>query len=438
MNGKDKKYDIVFWAYIDSVVDRCIPLMVKMNKRGYRTLLFYQNYDMFDNNSVAQEKLISKYGLEVATYSDHLKVNPLVGILTFFIKRIPNRFVRNKLRGIRFRFLDKDVNNEKFISGLIEDLGHKLNVFDILEFGKYTNFPYGSYYVKKLSDKQGIKSISMCHGVAAHYKEHRKADRTIDFKTVIICNEKEKEYIAPKCTESDVDIVPIGDPRFDSSWKPEVRSVFADEARKIVPVDDKINILYISPGLEHFHLTDEKYKALSDMASIAASLGYVRLILKPHPRHRYEDRIIKIMKRNGLKDFIILKNDPMIAYADIVDYVVSPVSSAVFDILPEMPEKAVIYDGFSKKERLLNIFDGHVNFFEEAGALKTFIKNSRALRQTGKDGNTRVCSKDIGDFCNKWVANGEGLDTIIDRYARLIESKIKYEGIENESSIGDL
>ena len=55
------KCDIVFWGHVNSIIDRYLPLMVSLKARNIKSLLFYQNYDLEDDLSKVQMKIVKKY-----------------------------------------------------------------------------------------------------------------------------------------------------------------------------------------------------------------------------------------------------------------------------------------------------------------------------------------------------------------------------------------
>lgn len=414
MNGK--KYDIVFWAYNAMVVDRCLPLMVSLNKKGYHTLLFYQDYDICGSESPAQELLFRKHNIDILTYSDFLRKSFLLQVTTMGLGIIRNTYLHNKLRGFRFKLLVKKIN-ENLIRGILEHLGHKLNIYDSINVAKHVEYPLGSYYIKKISDDMNIEGIAIPHGIRTHYQQHVDGQKIIDFNEVIVSNEKEREYTKLFCTEYVKDITPIGDPRYDALWKSELRSVFRGKMGNIFSEEGKLKVLYLLPSMEQFGMETEVYSALGKIASMAALSGNIKLFIRPHPRHRHKDKISKTMRKNGLQDFEILGNDPLIAYAEKADYIISPVSSALFDFIPEMAEKVIIYYDFPKADEFTNIFRGYINFFEDIESLSVHLKNGCK--------NSIVTKEEMERFCDEWAANGQGLDTIIDRYIELIENKLK-------------
>lgn len=409
------KYDVVFWAYNSMVVDRCIPLMVSLNKKGYKTLLFYQDYGMHESLAPAQKLLIERYNLNLLTYEDFLDKPFVVEAATWSIRRIGNTYLRDKLRGLRSKLLTRRIDKD-FIRKLLEEFRPRLNIYDTINLATYGEYPIGSFYIKRISDEMGIPGIAIPHGIRTHYKKDIKVEKFVDFNKVVICNEQEREYMESICTEKVKNVIPIGDPRYDSSWKSELSAVFQVEA-KGPSQGGKRRVLYLLPSMEQFGMEEEVYKALAKVASMAALSGDIKLLIRPHPRHRHKDRISKVMRKNGLEDFEVIGNDPLIFYAKDVEYVISPVTSALFDFMPEMYEKVIIYYEFLKEEEFINIFRDKVSFFDDIDSLSDYVKKKK---------NPPVVSKEhIARSCDEWAANGEGLDTIIDRYTDLIHNEIQ-------------
>jgi len=415
---RKKTYDVVFWSYISSSVDRAIPIMERLKKEGVRALLFYQDLDMSYNGSVIQEAMIKRYGLDVMTYGDVVGKKMLTLCLRKFAEMPLGEALRNKVRGLRNRLLWKLVD-EKFIERLFDCLGHKLNIFDSI--GKdQVKYPVGSHFIKMVADRRDIATIAIPHGVRVYYKERVDPQKILDFETIVVCNDEEKKDISRICTAGDDGILKIGDPRFDSGWKAELREVFRKKRPYGRPERNK-RILYLLPAFETIQLSKDKDSALADMASIVSGLDNVELLVRPHPRWRLVGRIADIIKKNGVKDFTIIGDDPLITYVDTVDYVISPATSALFDFLPEEPGKVIIFDNVSGARNIRNIFRGKVDFFEDIASMRDFLRGRLAsgggVPLEHKYGN-------VEDFCNRCVANGQGLNTIIDRYVRLIKERL--------------
>jgi hypothetical protein len=411
------RYDIVFWSYISSSVDRVLPLMVRLKEKGMRPLLFYQDYDMSDNGSPIQDRIIKENGLDVLTYGDFLPGNFKLFLLQRLYTLLPEGFLRNKIRGLRQRILRRYVRRP-FLENIFDSIGQKINIFDTIGTDDPL-FPIGSSYIKDIADARGIPVIAIPHGLRVYYRKGLKPRRYLDFETVVICNDDEREYIAGLCKREDTDILEIGDPRFDSGWKEYLRGRFTRPKEEISPEGRKV-ILYLLPAFETLRIAEEKDRALGEMASIVSQLGDVRLLIRPHPRWRQPERISRIMRENGVHDFVITGNDPLITYAEAADRVISPATSALFDFIPEMPGKVIIFDDVSTGIGMRNIFREKVPFFENTRDMGSFLK--RDISGPGRD-DPGYDPLDMEAFCNRSAAAGKGLDTIIDRYIRLIEEK---------------
>ncbi len=409
-------YDIVFWGHGHNDIERFLPLMAHLKERGVRALLFYQSYDWKGELAPVQRKVIEKKGLEIMDYSRFFGKNVFFMLSSAavwtFKNVVRNEYLYNKCRGLRFRLVQAKMT-ERFIKGLVGFLKPKINFFDNICLVRQAKYPYGSCLIKKVSDASGIRSLCICHGGTGHILEYDSSEREFDFDRFYIPNRYEAGRFAAKRTKPEAEVLTLGDPRFDRNWKKEMKALFSPEInRKLERMDlgDKLRLLYLCPNLEHIGEEEAKYTNLDGVVRLAKDLGAV-LLIKPHPRYRGERKIRKIMKKRDFRDYYILDDDPLLCYADHVDFVISLTTSALQDILPEGKDKIVIFDDFSSSADLVNIFSDNfttVETYEEL--LDCFTgKKREAVSRAARIG----ASEDIRAFCKKWVAGEKELDSVI-------------------------
>lgn len=414
------QYDIVFWGHVSNGIERCLPLMVSLKEKGLKTILFYQNYNFKDGLSSAQMKIIQTYGLDVMDYSHFIKNDIFLKIMTFFADifrhTIKCRFFYNKFIGLRSKLLQLRMN-EDVIREVLVELRPMIGFFDNISLVEYCGYPYGSYYIKKVSDKLGIKSFDIFNGMPNH--PLKLARKYIDFDRYYVPHEHEKQKYYAEHIERNAPILVFGDPRFDTNWKENIKRIFSEDINagiKRMGIGSKRAILYICPNLECIGGDSEKYRNIADIVRAAKALGNTALLIKPHPRYRYEDKIRLVMKDSGFNNFFVLEDDPLVCYLEHVDFVISVATAAFFDFLPEGHKKIVIYDrgDFCQSTTLINIFKEGFNYFNNYDDLLAFLKGENAAVSINLD---------IEGFCRKWVAGGNKLDTVVENMSNDILSE---------------
>jgi len=412
------EYDVIFWAHGHNETERFLPLIVSLKSRGVNALLFCQTYDFQECLSAAQQKIVKRYGLNVLDYSYFLKNDPFLAVSTLCAKifkhiiKIP--FLHNKFRGLRFKLLQLHMT-EGFARKIIDEFKPKICFFDNIPFVEYTVYPYGSYHIKKVSDKLKIKWFSIAHGGSVYIQDPEKSRKVyIDYDKIYEPNVYEKEWDEAMHLLRDVEILTLGDPRFDSGWKNEIKKLFSEDVRKKIEemnIRKELKILYLCPNLEQFGNTGEqaKYQNLIDIVRISKTLGNIALLIKPFPRYRNEDKIRKVMAKNEFKDYFILNDDPLVCYSDYVDFVINPGTSAFHDILPEGYKKVIVYDIFLESIGLKNIFKDNFTSFSSYDGIYDFLKEYDVNKQ-----KEQSYDEDIRAFCKKWIAGGNELDSILD------------------------
>lgn len=208
---------------------------------------------------------------------------------------------------------------------------------------------------------------------------------------------------------NDAEITVLGDPRFDMKWKKELKHLLEGHFGAGVK-KNMLNVIYIGSNLQGFGMGGRGLEEVSDIAQVFSQLGNVNLLIKPHPRSRSNRDIKGIMDEHNFKNYTILSDEPLLAYACSADLVISSLSSAVNDILPEYPEKLVIYDKFSSDLGLENIYKKDFSYFHAKEELYDFLK-----KRTYNGDRNKVIK-----FCEKWVGGGDSLDGIVDRYCNNI------------------
>ncbi len=413
----DKRNDIVFWAHGHNETERFIPLSVGLNKRGIRTLIFYQNFDYHDGLSDAQQKIINKYGLNITDYSGFIN-NPLLILVSFFVKLLRKkpklRYFYNKTIGLRSKILKRTLTNQN-VYKILASLNPRISFFDTISLTKYTDYPYGSYFIKNNSDKLKIKTLSIHHGGTGHLVHDMSTiKKELNYDTIYTPNQYENDYFRAASVSANSKIKCLGDPRFDNNWKKEIKDLLSPEVKKLfnrLAIKNKSKFLYLCPNLEHIGEEDAKYKNIGDVIRLSKTLNNIFLLIKPHPRYRNEHKIRKLTQKNNFKDFFILPDDPLVCYLPHIDYLISLTSSALHDALPDDFKKIIIYDNFSETAGITNIFKDNFNYFNEySKLLNFFIGKSNNLTA-----NPKQINFDIMTFCEKWVGADKSTNAIIDR-----------------------
>ncbi|NQT95561.1 MAG: CDP-glycerol glycerophosphotransferase family protein [Candidatus Omnitrophica bacterium] len=417
-NKNTKKHDMVFWAHGHNETERYLPVVVALKGQGLNILLFYQNYDLRDGLPSAQLKIIDRYEIEAIDYSYFLRKDLSLRAATLFISLFRDiirvEFLCNKFRGLRSKLIRRRMT-EDFIKKMVIRLNPKISIFDNICLTDYTDYPYGSYFIRKVSRDLGIKTLCLYHGNTGHLLEIKvDGKKRLDFEKIYAPNEYEKRYTQAICTDENRGVLALGDPRFDITWKKELKDLFSDEIKtkiESMQIGSKIKILYICPNLEHINMEDVKYKNLDDIARLSRELGNAALLVKPHPRYRNEAKIRRVMKKNKFRDFFILEDEPLLCYIDYIDFMISVTSSAIQDVLPKGRSKVIIYDNFSEAKGMTNIFKDDFYYFNRYEKLFDFLKNKiapKGLALSSKDDD-----RNILDFCKRWVSAGKELDTAI-------------------------
>ncbi|MGB2630981.1 MAG: hypothetical protein WBD17_07135, partial [Candidatus Omnitrophota bacterium] len=227
----------------------------------------------------------------------------------------------------------------------------------------------------------------------------------------------------------------LGDPRFDSRWKDTLKEISRESNALSDPRFSckSIILLYLCPNLEQIRFDSQKYQDLVDMAQMTKGLSNGFLLIKPHPRYRNENFIKKAMKRAGLKDYAILADDPIIAYADKVDFVISSATSALFDFLPEYRDKVLIYDNFMKKRGLRNLYEGYVRFFEDYTDMSFLLQVYSAEKKSDVKLPTEEKIPCIGILCNRMIAGGGTPGKIVDSYCDILIKELEGCGEKKNS-----
>ena len=422
------KSDIVFFAHGHNETERYLPIMVGLKEKGITSLLFYQNYDFKDGLSLVQQRILKEYGLNVADYSYFFKRDIALILVTSFLKFFRDdlkiHYLYNKFSGLRSMLIKRKMN-KTLADRVIKEISPKAGFFDTIPLVEYRDYPYGSYYIKERLKQLGIKDLCIHHGGTGHLLEIKEKEiKTMDYCKIYVPNDHEKEVCRASCVTSDTEILSLGDPRFDRSWKECLKKIFSEDISKRMSSISRaggLKILYLSPNLEHLGKESEKYENFLNISKVVNKILGAILLIKPHPRYRNERQIRRIMKEVGVKKFLILENDPLVCYADHVDFIVSSTSSALHDVLPEAYEKVVIYDDFSESIGVVNIFRKNFLYINNYDDLLQFFTNTGEGR--GKTGN--LSKKDgIAKFCEKWTAGGMALDSVISRITEDIQGEL--------------
>ena len=418
MKNENRKYDIVFWAHGKPEVDRFIPLMVSLKERGLKSLLFFQNYDFRDELSHVQKEMFIRYGLDAMDYSHFLRGALLLEAVTLFVKlfgrMIRVKLFHNKLRGLRTKLL-KPYITEGFIRDIICNLGQTISFFDNLYLTKHVDYPYGSYYIKKISDEKGIKCLSITHGGSVYTGDIRNYQGSVlEYYKLYVPNRYEKWSFERQRVDETTKVLALGDPRFDGKWKNSIKKLFSaelDEKIKEMDLKKGLKILYLAPNIEALGkgtCDESKYQSLYEIGMMCRKLDDANLLIKPHPRYRDEVKIKKVMAKAGLSNFFILEDDPLVLYMDHIDYIVSPGTSALGDFLPEGYRKIIILDNFFPMAGVENIFKKVFQYFDSYEEFEEFIRKNNLV------GSSRdVQHEEVLSFCREWIAGDREMDAIV-------------------------
>lgn len=411
INNSKSNYDIVFWSHGHVDIERYLPIMVSLKDKGIKPVLFYQNYSFKDGLTIAQQEIVQKYNLAIMDYSSFLD-SIILKLISFLARLIKQGFLRNKLFGMRSKII-KNSMTESFIRSLVSYLNPAINFFDSISLVEYTDYPYGSFYVKKSSDSLNIKTLSIYQGGTGHVFESGrlpKFDLNLNFDKIYLPNEFERNRLM--LHDNKIQAIAFGDPRFDTNWKVKIKKLFYSQVKLMFEKEKLItkkSILYLCPNLESLGEEKRKYNNLKDVIRISRELGNVALLVKPHPRYRHEGKIRKLAAELRFKDLLILENDPpLICYSDFVDYIISVTSSAVNDFLPEDFQKVIIYDNVSSQRGLINIYKDGFNYFDEYKGLAGFLKKTISGYEENEGKNDFVQK-----FCKKWISAGREMDEIV-------------------------
>jgi hypothetical protein len=432
------KYDVVFWTFGNIDVERFIPVLAELNKKNLRTLLFYQDYNYRYGLSLTNQKLIDVFGINIMDFSFVLRENVLLKTADFFagfFKRTRIRFLHNKFKGLCSRLIERRID-EALAEKILEDLAPVVNVFYPLYIKKETRYPYGCYFLKKMSREKGIPCFALQGGTFAlqngtknGLNEEPGINGTTDFDKYFVPNIREMERTRRKHKGVNTDIVISGDPRFDLRWKNEIKDILGDgieDKIKGMDIRRKFKVLFLVSSFECFGTASSKEKNLESVIKAIKVQKDSFLLIKPHPRYRAEDEIRVIAAKYDFHDFCILDDDPLLCYMRHVDLVISSFTSALIDTLPEWYDKVLIYDDFSKEMGLDNSFKDIFPFVETPEALCQFLEKKV---NDGSRTNRGEHDKNINidDFLRKWVAGGNDQDGIISGIADHIEEGIAQE-----------
>ncbi len=416
--SKDAGYDIIFWGHVANGIDRYLPVMAGLKKRGKRPLLFYQNYDWRLGLSRCQKKIISRYGLEVVDFSFFLPNAPilrLINLSAIIFKAMRIEYLYNKSRGLCSRLLKRRIN-QGTLEKIITRFKPRISFFDNIGLSKYIDYPYGSFFAKKVSDGLGLKTFSICTGSSSYLEETNKAysdDQKLNYGKIYVPNEiYEAKVYRNRSVDKNTEIFVCGDPAFDTGWKNAIREIYSPEVNakvKKMRLGSGLRILYLCANTECIGQESEKYKNLKDVAGIIKGLERAVLLIKPHPRYRNERKIRQAMAAIGFKQYRVLDEDPLICYLDLVDCIISFATSAVNDFLPEGSAKIAIYDNFFEKRKVENIYKKDFNYFSSFDQINAFLRNLHC--QPGlKEGAGE--KERIGRFCRTWISGNRDFDKI--------------------------
>ena len=228
----NNKYDIAFWAHTNASIERCLPLMVSLSKHNIKPLLFYQNYDYRDGLSKAQMEIVKRFDLDVLDYSFILGRNLSLKVMSLFVKffkAVNFTTLFNKCVGLRSKIIERHMT-EDAIKDLLKRLSPKIGFFDCLPLMEYRSYPYGSYYIRRLSEKLGTKSFDLFYGLP--YPPRKLLKRDLDYDRYYVPHKHEKEkYLIEHIHEQD-DVLAIGDPRFDINWRNTINDVFSKHVKE--------------------------------------------------------------------------------------------------------------------------------------------------------------------------------------------------------------
>jgi hypothetical protein len=364
--------------------------------------------------------MAKKYGFNVMSYSFFLKSDFILKLFSVFVrlfKLLRIEFLYNKFRGLRSKLLKTRIN-EDFIRKIIILLEPRICFYDNIGLISYGEYPYGSYFIRKVSGERDIKNFSICTGGSSYLFEINrvfKPEEKLNYDRIYVPNEQyEKKVYTARSESEKAQVLALGDPRFDSGWMKELKETFAGDVKnklKFCNLEGKAKILYLCPNLEWIEAQGEKYSNLRDIAILAKEMGCF-LFVKPHPRYRNTNILRSLMKKIRFEDYYILDDDPLIAYVDYVDYVISFATSAVNDFLPGGYKKVIIYDNFFEKKGVENIFKNDFNYFDNYASLSKFLKEIIKEKKEIEYGEGKL--EQITQFYKNWACAGRDPATIIE------------------------
>ena len=327
--------DIIFFGTLTIEIERFLPIMIGLKKKGVRTCLFYQNYDYRDYLK-DWFPLIMKHDLFVVDFSWYIH-----GFTLWAISKLIQKFPHNKLRGLRTKIMKRKVT-EKLMLDIFADLQPKMIVMPDMDLNEYREYPYGAYYASRIAKAFGIKRIAMWHGGCGDIDLKRKPENCFD---VYLLQNK------AQCLEfQGANTVVLGDPAFDKKWKKEVKE-FLGERRFV-----EHTTLYVCSNPEH-----------GDFPGLRKPKG--KLLIKPHPRYNDIQPIKNALKKRNIHNYEIV-TERIIKYK--VDHIMSPFTSALFDMLPEykdklelLPSKSTITLKDLKSEKFLKEAQGDGDIIEK-------------------------------------------------------------------------
>ncbi len=428
---KKAKYDVVFWGHVNNGMERYLPIMAELNALGIKSVLFYQNYDYSDGIADFLKELIKKHNLCILDYSAYFKKDIILRIITMFVQSFKTLGIKkfyNKCIGLRSKIIKLKIT-ENNIRNILIDLSPKLSFFDNIALREYVDYPYGSFFISKISRELGIKSYSICTGGSSYLVEIDrifKDSEKFNFDKIYVPNQDyEAKVYQARSFNPNAQITAFGDPRFDSNWKQAILDAYQKAVNKKIlkmKIKTKYKIIYLCPNIECIDAENQKYQNLQDVVEVCKALSNITLLVKPHPRYRNEDTLKNIMKMNNFKDFRILDDDPLICYQEYADLVVNFGTSAVNDVLPNSYKKVIIYDNFFEDKAIKNIFKDDFSYFKKKQDLKDYIINilTNSRTETSPDKLDKIKA-----FYRRWVCANNNPESITKNIAWDIYNDLK-------------
>ena len=419
------KYDVVFWAFDNISAERFIPVIVELNENGIKALLFYQHYNYRRELSLFNQALINTYRIEVLDYSHYMKNNVFLKITDFLstlhCQNENLSGIHNKVRGLSARLIRSNMS-ARLSENIINDLSPGISFFYNVHLRGPREYPYGSYYLRETMKERNIPCYSMLGGVTRRLSSGFRKSTLTDYDKYFVPNENDMEKCKRKRHDDTVGIFVYGDSRFDLLWRTKLKNVFSKYFKETASFREPNNIfriIYLMPNLECVGMGNLKYRNLEDVMNAVKNLKNSVLLIKPHPRYRDENKIREIAFKNGLNNYRVLEDVPLVCYSDYADMVISSFTSALFDMLPDKGHKVVIYDQFFNMDNVINIHENNFRFIKTSQELKVFLANIESdeagLRKSlfsGQDGSY--------EFFRKWVSGGKDPTMIISSIAEEI------------------